>query len=96
MIKKWVDKKLEEKRELLDEFCNDPAEVHATMHGVYEGIIGEGKLSEFTMSLEDVKNELHYARFGFVVGRASRRIAEHFDKITVIVIAAMIAYWGIY
>mgnify|MGYP000138417763 CR=1 FL=1 len=55
-------------KNLLKEFMNDPREVHAFMHGVYDGFLESKGLSEVTKNLEDVKRELHYAKFGYAVG----------------------------
>ncbi|OYT64172.1 hypothetical protein B6U67_00790 [Methanosarcinales archaeon ex4484_138] len=60
-----------DRKKLLEEFMNDPAEVHAVMHGIYAGLT-EWKGTESMIGNPDVQKEPHYFKFGYVVGTLLR------------------------
>lgn len=50
-----------------DEFANDPAEVHAIMHGFFRGFFRFDP-RKIPIDIEDVRGETHYYKFGYIIG----------------------------
>jgi len=59
------------RRELLREFLNDPAEVHAVWHGFYTSVRSLNPKPKY----DDSKEEPHYWRLGYLSGNAAQGIA---------------------
>ena len=56
----------------IGEFCNDYAEIHALIHGFYDGFTKMRGLSERTKNDHEVKKEYHYAELGFLLGFSAK------------------------
>lgn len=73
----------------LGEFANDPAEVHAIMHGFYAGFFRFDP-RKIPTDIEDVKGETHYYKFGYVCGWIGKLWIITSTIVTLMVIGALL------
>jgi hypothetical protein len=68
-----LEKLLGDRKSLIKEFLNDPAEVHSFVHGLYAGVT-EWKGAQLPDN-PDVKKEPHYFKGGYLLGTFIRWVA---------------------
>ena len=62
------------RKELLNEFLSTHQEVHSFCCGCYCGLVEWKGLDSDTLQNPDVISEIHYAKFGYIIGTILRLV----------------------